>query len=93
MAISKVNVPEDAHRLMLSIGEAIRIHTSQSPMSPEMIVGVLGFCAGAAIARGCNTRHERRQWREMAVANVDVGIQSMTSAMANTSLIIPDGVN
>lgn len=92
MAISKVAVSQDAHRLMLAIGEAIRLHTSQSPMSGEQIVGVLGFCAGAAIVRSVHTRNDRRQMREMAVANVDMGIQAMTSSMANTSLIIPDGV-
>lgn len=46
MAISKVKVSEDAHRLMLAIGEAIRLHTSQSPISGEQIVGVLGSVPG-----------------------------------------------
>lgn len=92
MAISKVAVSQDAHRLMLAIGEAVRLHTSQSPMSGEQIVGVLGFCSGAAIVRASTTRNDRRQMREMAVANVDMGIQAMTSSMANTSLIIPEGV-
>jgi len=92
MAISKVRVPDSAHKLMLAIGEAIRVHTSQSPMTHEQIVGVLGFCTGAAIARGVNSRNARRIMREMAVSNVDMGIQSMTSSMASTSLILPDGV-
>lgn len=92
MGISKVAVPEGAHKLMMAIGEAIRAHTSVSPMSGEQVVGVLGFCTGAAIARSVNTRNDRRQMREMAVANVDMGIQSMTSSMANSSLILPEGM-
>lgn len=92
MGISKVRVPESSHRLMLAIGEAIRQFTTQQPMTHENIVGVLGFCTGAAIARGADSRSVRRQMREMAVGNVDLGMQAMTSSMANTSLIIPDGV-
>lgn len=92
MSISKVKVPESSERLMFAIGEVIRLHTSNSPMSVEAIAGVLGFCAGAAIGRGATGRNNRRALREMAVANVDFGLQAMTSSMANTSLILPDGV-
>lgn len=92
MSISKVRVGENHSRLMLAIGEAVRLHTSQSPMAEEDIIGVIGFTLGSAIARAAKTRHDRRQFREMAVANVDSGIQAMTSSMANTSLIIPGGV-
>jgi hypothetical protein len=91
MAIGKVKVGESHERLMFAIGETIRIHTSQSPMSVEAIAGVLAFCAGAAIGRGCKGRNERRQFREMAVANIDFGLEAMVSSMANTSLILPDG--
>lgn len=56
MSISKVKVSESHERLMLAIGETIRIHTQQSPMPLEGIVGVLAFCSGAAISRGSRGR-------------------------------------
>jgi hypothetical protein len=92
MAIGKVKVGESHERLMHAIGETIRIHTSVSPMSVEAIAGVLAFCAGAAIGRGSKSRNERRAHREMAVANIDFGLEAMVSSMANTSLILPDGM-
>lgn len=92
MSVSKVKVGESHERLMHAIGETIRIHTSQSPMSVEAIAGILAFCAGAAIGRGSKGRDQRRQYREMAVANVDFGLQAMTSSMSNTSLILPEGM-
>jgi ADP-dependent phosphofructokinase/glucokinase len=92
MAIGKVKVGESHERLMFAIGDAIRVQTSVSPMSEEDILGVLGFTLGCAIARASKGRIERRQLREMAVANVDNGLQAMTSSMANTSLILPDGI-
>lgn len=92
MAVSKVKVGESHERLMYAIGETIRVHTSQSPMTAEAIVGVLAFCSGAAIGRGSKGSNERRQMREMAVANIDFGLEAMTSSMANTSLILPDGM-
>lgn len=92
MAISKVRVGESQERLMLAIGEVIRLHTTQSPMTLETIVGTLGFCTGAAIGRGAKGKQMTRDYREMAVANVDLGIQSMQSSMANTSLILPESV-
>lgn len=91
MAIGKVKVGESHEKLMFAIGETIRIHTSQAPMSTEAIAGVLAFCAGAAIGRGSKSRNERRQYREMAVANIDFGLEAMVSSMANSSLILPDG--
>jgi hypothetical protein len=92
MSISKVKVGESHERLMHAIGETIRIHTSMSPLSVEAIAGILAFCSGAAIGRGSKTRNERRQYREMAVANIDFGLEAMTSSMANTSLILPEGM-
>jgi hypothetical protein len=92
MAIGKVKVGESHERLMYAIGEAIRVQTSVSPMSEEDIIGVLGFTLGCAIARAGKGRINRRQLREMAVANVDSGLNAMTSSMANTSLILPDSV-
>lgn len=92
MGINKVRVSDSHERLMLAIGETIRLHTTQSPMNLEGIVGVLAFCSGAAIARGSKTRNMRRLMREMAVANIDFGLDAITSSMANSSLILPEGV-
>jgi hypothetical protein len=92
MAISKVSVGESHTRLMIAIGEAIRLHTSQSPMAEEDIIGVIGFTLGSACARASKGRQHRRALREMAVANVDSGLEAMVSSMANTSLILPDGM-
>lgn len=92
MAIGKVKVGEGQERLMLAIGDAIRIHTTQSPMSIQDIVGVITFCAGAAIMRGGTDRLDRRQLREMAIANIDYGMDAMRSSVADTSLILPDGL-
>lgn len=90
MAINKVKVSEAHEKLMLAIGEAIRMHTTTSPMTLEGIVGVLGFCTGAAIGKGAGGRQHRRAFREMAVANVDFGIEAMSTELAKTSLILPE---
>jgi len=92
MAVSKVKVSESHERLMHAIGETIRIHTTQSPMPLEGIVGVLAFCSGAAIGRGARDRQTRRLMREMAVANIDFGLDAITSSMASSSLILPDSM-
>jgi ADP-dependent phosphofructokinase/glucokinase len=92
MAVSKVRVGESHTRLMHAIGNAIMVQTSASPMTEEDIIGVLGFTLGCAIARASKGRISRRQLREMAVANVDTGLNAMTSNMASTSLILPEGV-
>lgn len=92
MAVSKVKVGDAQERLMLAIGDAIRIQTTQCPMSLQEIVGVVAFCAGAVIMRGGSDRLGRRQLREMAVANIDYGMDAMRSSAANTSLILPTGV-
>lgn len=92
MAISKVRVGESQERLMLAIGDAIRVHTTTSPMTIEQIAGVVAFCAGAAIARGSRNRNHRRQLREMATANIDFGMEAMASSISSSSLILPEGV-
>lgn len=92
MSISKVKTNESHQRLMMAIGDAVRAHTAQDHMPVEAIIGVLGFTLGSAIARGSNGRNSRRQLKEMALANVDFGLQAMVSSMANTSLILPEGV-
>lgn len=92
MAVNKVRVNESHQRLMHAIGEAVRLHTAHDHMPVEGIIGVLGFTLGSAIARGAKDRNSRRQLREMAMANVDFGLEAMVSSMANTSLILPEGV-
>ena len=92
MGISKVSVDQSHHRLMMAIGDAIRVHTTHTPMTLEGIVGVVAFCAGAAIMRGGNGRVNRRQLREMAIANIDYGMDAMRSSEANTSLILPESL-
>lgn len=89
MAISKVKVPEDCHRLMMAIGETIRQQTVGTAVSHENIVGVLAFCTGAALARDSKGRQHRRQLKEMAEANIDLGIQAITSETA-PSIILPE---
>jgi hypothetical protein len=92
MAISRVKVSEGSERLMLAIGEVIRVHTSISPMSLELIVGTLAYCAGAAIGSGKKNRRESKELRDMATANIDLGLQAMNSSLVNSSLILPDSM-
>jgi hypothetical protein len=91
MAISKVKVGESHERLMLAIGDVIRIHTTQSPMTHDHIVGCLAFTLGAAIGQA-KTRGERHQLRKMADANVDYGTQAITGSEATSRLILPEHV-
>lgn len=93
MSISKVRVSDNHTQLMLAIGEAIRLHTSKSPMEEEDIIGVLGFTLGCGIARAAKSSGSRRQFREMAIANVDSGLQAMVKDMNGTSLILPESMN
>ena len=91
MSIHKVKVSESHQRLMYAIGETIRLHTTQSPMPLEGIVGVLAFCAGAAIGTGEKNRFIKSKLKEMAEANIGFGIEA-TGGQAS-SLILPDGVH
>lgn len=90
MSYSKVKVSEDHERLMFAIGEVIRVHTQQSPMTHDHIVGCLAFCTGAAIGQA-KTRGERFQLRKMADANVDFGTQAITGT-TQSRLILPEGM-
>lgn len=92
MALTEVRLNEDHRELMLSIGDAIAAHTAKSPMTVEAIVGVLGFCTGAAICRGTRNDAARRKMREMAIGNIDNGMSAMAKALPGTSLVIP-GMN
>lgn len=91
--LAEVRLNEDHRKLMLAIGDAIAKHTNQSPMTVEAIVGVLGFCAGAAIVRGVNDRTYRKKLREIACGNVDNGMDAMVRAVTGTSLILPGNMN
>jgi hypothetical protein len=92
MGLSSVKLSEDHRQLMLSIGDAIAAHTTKSPMTLQAIVGVLGFCTGAAICRGTRSERSRRDLRELAVGNVDSGMSAMAQTLPGTSLVIP-GMN
>lgn len=89
MSISKVKVSESHEKLMLAIGDVIRIHTTHSPMTHDHIVGCLAFTLGAAIGQA-KTRADRFQLRKMADANVDYGIQAITGSSASSRLILPE---
>lgn len=92
MAIVKQAVDDSHRKLMLAIGDVIARHTAQSPMRIEGIVGVLAFCAGAAIMRDPNTnRTVRRQLKEMAAANIEYGMDSMRASQS--PLILPSDLN
>lgn len=64
-------------------------HTRQSPMMIDEIVGILGFCAGAAIVSGCKSHGNRKKMRAVVRANVDYGMEVMTRAATGSSLILP----
>lgn len=92
MAITKAAVDDNHQKLMLAIGDVIARYTAQAPMRIEGIVGVLAFCAGAAIMRDPNTtRTVRRQLKEMAAANIEYGMDAMRGSQ--TSLILPSDLH
>ncbi len=74
-------------RLMDAIGLAIRQHTLVSPMGIDDIVSVMAFATGCAIGQGDN-RRDRRLLREMAVANIDHGLDAVMGKAGN--LILPN---
>lgn len=88
---SEVRLNEGHHRLMLAIGDVIAKHTTESPMAMDEIVGVLGFCVGAAIIRGAESQKVRRNLRSVAVGNIDNGMDAMRRAVTGSSLILPEG--
>lgn len=88
MTTTNVKASENVLRLQKAIGLTIVNHTMVSPMSEEDVIAVLGFCAGAAIANA-NQRNTIRQYREMLIANVDLGINAFLS-QPNSGLILPN---
>lgn len=79
---------ESAARLQKAVGEAILKHTRQSPMSEEEVMAVLGFCTGASIA-SAGRRQDIRQYRELAILNMDLGIDAFR-AQSPSGLILPN---
>jgi len=74
-------------RLMDAIGLAVRQHTLVSPMGVDEIVSVMAFATGCAIGQG-DSRRDRRLLREMAVANIDHGLDAVMGKAGN--LILPN---
>lgn len=87
MAIVTASASDSHHKLMQAIGDAVAAHTRQSPMMIDEIVGILGFCAGAAIVSGCKSHANRKKMRAVVRANVDHGMDVMAGAASG--LIIP----
>lgn len=87
--LEDVRLTQSHRELMLAIGDVIARHTKRSPMALEEIVGVLSFCAGAAICKGERHFDKRRKLREVAVGNVDNGMETMSRAVTGSNIIIP----
>jgi len=87
MSISHVATPESSVRLMQAIGQVIMIHTMTTPMTPDDIAGVLGFCAGASLANG-ESPARMNERRQMVLANIDHAIQQF-QGQPKTGLILP----
>lgn len=90
MAFSEVRLNEDHRQLMLAIGDAIAKQTAVSPMTLEAIVGVLGFCAGAAIVRGTKNYKTQRKLRALAEGNIENGMEAMARATGASNIILPE---
>jgi hypothetical protein len=91
--MAKVKVGESHERLMhRHRRDDPHSHLSIANEHVEAIAGVLAFCAGAAIGRGSRAgtsgaRIVKWLWRISTSA-----WKPMVSSMANTSLILPDGM-
>lgn len=81
----RVKTSQAQERLMDAIGEAIRKHTLVSPMGIDDIVSVMAFSTGCAIGQG-DSRRDRRLLREMAVANIDHGLNAVMGNAGNLIL-------
>ena len=91
--LEDVRLSESHRQLMLAIGDVVARHTKASPMPLEEIVGILSFCAGAAICKGERHFDKRRALREVAVGNVDQGMETMARAVTGSNIIIPGMLN
>lgn len=72
-------------KLMDAIAEAIRKHTLTTPMGIDEIVSVMGFTTGCAIGQGDN-RRDRRLLKEMAIANIDHGLDTISGKVGGLIL-------
>lgn len=88
MTINQSKIPESHKRLMEAIGQAIQLHTLTTPMSAEDVIGILSFCAGAAVANG-KSPHSKRELRSLAVQNIDNAI-AVFAAQPASGLILPN---
>ena len=93
MSVAAVKMSDSHHKLMMAIGDAVAAHTRHSPMAIDEIVGILAFCAGSAIVSGCKASSNRRKMREVALSNVDNGMEAMQRAASGSSLILPSAVH
>lgn len=87
MSLNTTKVPESHVRLMQAIGLAIQQHTLVSPMTSDDIAGILGFCAGAAIANG-KSPARKSESRQMVIANIDHAMQAWGS-QPQSAIILP----
>lgn len=87
MTITHSPVGESHVRLMQAIGQVIMIHTMTSPMQPDDIAGVLGFCAGATLANG-DSPARMNERRQMVLANIDHAIDKFRGE-PKSGLILP----
>lgn len=90
-----VSVDQARAGLMDAIGRAIALYTRAQPMSADAIVGCLAFCAGSAIISSVEGRLKRREFKEMAQANVERGMEAMESAkrQVTPAIILPSEIN
>lgn len=87
MTTNRVSASESQQRLMQYVGAVIQQHTLTSPMVLEDIISVLGICIGASIGNG-KSPLTHRDLRQVAIANIDHGLQAALQA-PRSPIIIP----
>jgi dienelactone hydrolase len=87
MAITNVKADEKMVRLATQIQMTIQQFTMVSPMTADDVIAVMGFCIGGAIANAPQN-HTVRERRQMAVANIDHGLNAFLAA-PKSNLIFP----
>lgn len=88
MTINTVKADEKTVRLATAIQMTIQQFTMTSPMTPNDVIAVMGFCIGGAIANAPQT-HSISQRRQLAMANIDLGLNAFLSA-PKPSIILPN---
>lgn len=89
MALQHAQADGKAQQLAVELGLTIQAYTQIAPMTPEEVIAVLAFVAGIGIANAPGP-HSKREIKEMAVANIDHGIQH--GKAQQSSLILPPGM-